>query len=50
MNTNEEIPAPSCIDVVASWLDLNEQNYFVSPEGAVIQFQFDLNEVITPAS
>ena len=45
MNTNEEIPSPSCIDVVASWLDLNEQNYFVSPEGAVIQFQFDLNEV-----
>jgi hypothetical protein len=45
MNTNEEIPTPSCIDVVASWLDLNEQNYFVSPEGAVIQFQFDLNEV-----
>lgn len=38
------MPPSDSLNVVASWLDLNEQNYFVSTAGDTIQFFFELHE------
>ena len=45
MKSDEYPTTPASIEVVAAWLDSNEINFFLTPEGDTIQFFFDLKEV-----